>query len=724
MLDAPQSTAQASRPPTVAIKVADLIADTVWSPGGGHGTASPELSILLPTFRRGADGLLQRAIESICRQSFRDFELIVVDDASTDGSAEIVRNWMARDGRISCLTHPRNIGLPAVSELEAYLKSRGKFIGFAFDDFIYEPGAFEALVAAARANPDSLVHGYVQMVGWSGVHRVLGQELPPYAQLWQENFIANASVLMPRQIVETIGFYDPHIMATRNCDWDLWRRVQRRFPIVPIPAFIGREFGSARSDSLGSTYPVFQDVMSEFYGSRDDATLLPSRLPDRDVWALPEKTSFALAAATINVRKFFKDKSWARKAQIADDADQRRLTQSNRPIIGVAGSLDAMTSLCFDALRDRFGGELRFIDLRAPQASQTRHLLFCDALIVAGMPFEDRCRHAMAVCKNFGIDVYQLADEDPIRPARGSSERAPSDPDDVKQALQVFKGVLAISPALVERYKANALHANLRLLGPAFDRATMDKAHRVAVEPHLGKLRIGLTDDGFRRKSLQDSLYPALLRLSQHRDVELVATAPSNPGADGWAPPPSPVASRSLPRASSYDAFIQGWRALGIDLLVHPEGTSLDIDHKAPGLLLTALYLGAVPVVCDEAAFHGIGEDDGVLKAAPGAANLVTVLEGASDPDRRVELLRRLERFCVKRFDPEASQRVLQSICEATRPADALSHQARLHSEYARLFYVADQAAIQLNSRAFKLAMKLRRLVNLARHAGRALLGR
>jgi glycosyltransferase involved in cell wall biosynthesis len=696
------------------VKVANLVADTIWSRGSAYDDRSPEVSIFLPTFRRAADGLLQRVLQSIASQTFRDFELIIIDDASTDGSADVIRDWMARDGRISCLTHPRNIGLPAVSEFEAYLKSRGRFIGFAFDDFVYEPNAFENLVAAARANPESLIHGYAEMVGKEGPHQVLGRASVPYARLWQDNFIANATVLMPRQIIETIGFYDPHIVAARNCDWDLWRRAQRHFPIVPVPVFIGREHGTGRSDSLGRTYPVFQDVMSEFYGGRSSQALLPANLPDRDVWAVSTPSSFALAAATISIRRFFKDKSWAASELVAEAADLQRLLEPQRPIIGVVGTLEATISLCFDGVRDRFGADLRFIDFLALASVQTQHILLCDAVILSRSPFDPNAQRAIDLCRSAGIDLYYLADDSSILLAREGPEFSQHSADRVRSVLRLFKAVLATSSKLAEHYKANNLHPNVQSFGPILDRATLGKMRRIVPQPHPDKLRVGFVGGKFRQKDLQSSVYPALHRVSQHVAVELFARSGER---SALSAPPPPVSWHKVPFSPSYDNFLQTWRALGIDALVHPRGATLNIDYKTSSILLSALYLGAVPIVSDEAAFRGIGESEGVLKAANGTDDFAAALRRIAEPGFRQEMRRRLEEFCARHFDPAPNEHSLQSICDATRPIDLIGHFARLSKECARTSFLANEARIQFNSRAFKLALRFRKLADLLRRA-------
>src|SRR2546423_7953058 len=145
------------------MRVSDLIKDTVWLPSSNYDMARPLISVLLPTFRRGRDGSFLKAANSILGQSLRDLELIIIDDGSTDGTAEQIASLMAADKRVSCLRHPSNIGLPAISEYEAFMRARSDYIAFGFDDFIFEPDALSNLVVFPLTSPRSVVHGYV---GW------------------------------------------------------------------------------------------------------------------------------------------------------------------------------------------------------------------------------------------------------------------------------------------------------------------------------------------------------------------------------------------------------------------------------------------------------------------------------------------------------------------------------------------------------------------------------
>ena len=91
--------------------------------------SSPAVSVVLPTYRRRASGQLQRAIESVLAQSFEDLELLVIDDGSTDGSADLIDDVRARDPRVVHVRHEINCGIPPLRVNEGIDLARGRYSG-------------------------------------------------------------------------------------------------------------------------------------------------------------------------------------------------------------------------------------------------------------------------------------------------------------------------------------------------------------------------------------------------------------------------------------------------------------------------------------------------------------------------------------------------------------------------------------------------------------------
>src|SRR5262249_28236710 len=148
-------------------------------------------------------------------------------------------------------------------------------------------------------------------------------------------FLSNSSFLMHRDIVEDIGLYDPHIISSRLCDWDLWLRIFKRYPIRRAPIHIGMEHGPARKDSLGNTYPLHPECLQESFGRFRNESLRSESFPDFAVWEMPSNSSAAVVAQTITMRRFLKSKRWAADKQVITGDETKALLSGGTKVIGI-----------------------------------------------------------------------------------------------------------------------------------------------------------------------------------------------------------------------------------------------------------------------------------------------------------------------------------------------------------------------------------------------------
>jgi glycosyltransferase involved in cell wall biosynthesis len=126
--------------------------------------AAPRLSIGLTVFN--GERFVARAIESLQKQTWRDFELLIADDASTDRSGEICRAYAARDPRLRYLRHPRNIGMYANFDF-VVRESRGEFFMWAAQDDEWDSKWCEVLLGNMAAGA-IISFGHVKLVGPAG----------------------------------------------------------------------------------------------------------------------------------------------------------------------------------------------------------------------------------------------------------------------------------------------------------------------------------------------------------------------------------------------------------------------------------------------------------------------------------------------------------------------------------------------------------------------------
>lgn len=116
--------------------------------------AQPRMSVTLPVFN--GERYIAQAIRSILDQTYRDLELIISDNASTDATGEICRSFEARDRRIRYVRQPRNIGASPNFNICYELASGEYFKWAAHDDYV-EPEYLARCIAALDANPDAVL---------------------------------------------------------------------------------------------------------------------------------------------------------------------------------------------------------------------------------------------------------------------------------------------------------------------------------------------------------------------------------------------------------------------------------------------------------------------------------------------------------------------------------------------------------------------------------------
>ena len=187
---------------------------------------NPIISVVMPTYCRGDNGLLERSIRSVLNQTFKELELIVVDDGSIDSTQSVVKKIIKEDNRLVYIRNNINSGLPGLKVNQGIMNARGKYIAYQFDDDQWYEDAMENLYnEIIKYDELTLIYGkcdYIDVV--TGLKGELGTYDFDYKDIVHTNLIANNSVLHHKEITYVHGGYDPHITMRRLCDWDIWQR--------------------------------------------------------------------------------------------------------------------------------------------------------------------------------------------------------------------------------------------------------------------------------------------------------------------------------------------------------------------------------------------------------------------------------------------------------------------------------------------------------------------
>ena len=193
-------------------------------------TAVPPLSVVMPV--HNALPYLDEAVLSLVGQSFGDFELLILDDGSTDGSSERLRDWAARDRRIRLIVGERRLG-PAGSSIRIVAEAAAPIVARMDADDRSCPDRLQRQMQVLAANPSAgLVGTLCEIVDAAGqpVHPA-----DPW-RLFNPSPLApftHGSIMFRRALFERIGGYD----QTRNFweDIDLCLRMARSAPALVIP---------------------------------------------------------------------------------------------------------------------------------------------------------------------------------------------------------------------------------------------------------------------------------------------------------------------------------------------------------------------------------------------------------------------------------------------------------------------------------------------------------
>jgi glycosyltransferase involved in cell wall biosynthesis len=197
----------------------------------------PEISIILPAYN--SVDFIGQTIASICAQDFADWELVVVNDGSTDDTSAAIRG---RDPRF-VLIEQANAGIAAArnSGLRA---ARGRYIAFIDHDDYWHPQKLSAQLRAFHANPRAgIVYGQFELWNPDQAPRFPDDELDAtridprlsgwiYHRLLLTNWVLFSTALFRREVFDRVGWFDTQMPPAD--DWDMAVRASREFQFVKL----------------------------------------------------------------------------------------------------------------------------------------------------------------------------------------------------------------------------------------------------------------------------------------------------------------------------------------------------------------------------------------------------------------------------------------------------------------------------------------------------------
>jgi glycosyltransferase involved in cell wall biosynthesis len=199
----------------------------------------PLVSVVMPVYN--GERFLSEAIESVLAQTYARWQLVLIDDGSTDGSAEIAAKFARRDARVRFFANARNLGIVATRN-RAFDEADPATTYFAImdGDDVCMPDRFARQVEFLESHSDhALVGGNTLVIDERG--STIGRRIYPSTHLQIANVItrynpiAQPTAMLRRSALEHVGRYDTRY--PRCQDYDLWLRIAARFKVANLETF-------------------------------------------------------------------------------------------------------------------------------------------------------------------------------------------------------------------------------------------------------------------------------------------------------------------------------------------------------------------------------------------------------------------------------------------------------------------------------------------------------
>lgn len=215
---------------------------------------NPKVSIILTTFNGSSRGYLEAAIESVINQSFKDYELLLVDDGSTDNTKELCQHYQHHSNvyyyyqENGGLSSARNKGLSF---------AQGEYILFLDDDDLYEPHLVDEMYRKIYSSDDPKIgmvycaYHFIDENNKSFGKWYIPAEGYIYERLFYDNYAGSPSGTMIRKSVfNDVGIFREELKSCE--DYDMWIRIAKKYHVhsIDAPLLRYRIHGENMSSSL------------------------------------------------------------------------------------------------------------------------------------------------------------------------------------------------------------------------------------------------------------------------------------------------------------------------------------------------------------------------------------------------------------------------------------------------------------------------------------------
>lgn len=190
------------------------------------GINSPKVSVIIPTYNRAIH--IGRAVESIFTQTYQDFEIIIIDDGSTDNTKDVLFGYHDRIKYI----YQTNKGVSSARN-RGIKEARGEYLAFLDSDDIWLPTKLEKQIKLFHKDPTIyLVYSYARYFDRdNNSDFIRPQHISKSFEdfLYAETVLPTSSVMLRKEAIDKVGLFDEQLPSIE--DYDLWLRISQKFKV-------------------------------------------------------------------------------------------------------------------------------------------------------------------------------------------------------------------------------------------------------------------------------------------------------------------------------------------------------------------------------------------------------------------------------------------------------------------------------------------------------------
>lgn len=211
----------------------------------------PLVSVIIPVYN--GERTIRETVESVLQQTFTDFEVLVINDGSTDATLDTLSQ--IQDFRVQIFSYPN--ARQAASRNRGLERAKGEYIAFLDADDLWTSDKLELQFKTLQSSPEAaFAYSWTDYIDERGNFLHPGRHITKngnvYADLIVNNFVENGSnPLIRREVFEKVGVFDEDLPPAE--DWDMWLRIAAHYPFVSVPAVHVLYRVTATSSSLNIT---------------------------------------------------------------------------------------------------------------------------------------------------------------------------------------------------------------------------------------------------------------------------------------------------------------------------------------------------------------------------------------------------------------------------------------------------------------------------------------